>query len=248
MFLRTSSFSFNGLPKGRIFKGGLQNSLQFGSHRSSIADGNFSYYMNLSASDTFKNDSTTPETFQQMGIRGRVNYGQDFAWLCLCQYNINYIHYKFDGSGDSGDFEFYESKQAIYGDRNIFPSTRGMIDAVNPLQDNACRSWITWRNIGAVLTFNDMLEDIASKALADQYGGWEINAGSNGDVIIHQDPNETVEINYNEGTYYCDTCDEEYTDEEPCSCQCCQECGDMNPEDSETCEGCGHSLNAEEAK
>jgi hypothetical protein len=248
MFLRTTSKAF-GHNKSELFGTRIHNSLCFGSHRASIADGNFSYMMEFSQSYTF-----TPVDMPVNGLRGLVVNWEQVVTAACKQYGISYLCYKFDGSGDSGDFEFNQMNTHDNLDLTFF-DRGGMVDATNSSIDHFMRSR-RWRvggvRITGVIGFLDVLEESMSQNLASEHGGWEINAGGFGEV---QYENESININFHEHYYECEKCGESYTDDNPCSCYCCPECSEPNTEmECEHCEikfakcDCGGLKNAAKAK
>jgi hypothetical protein len=230
MFLRTNSKAFSGFNKSELFGPRTHNSICFGSHRASIAGGNYSYMLEFSQSYTF-----TQIDRPTNGWRGvSVNWSNAITAACK-QYGISYLCYKFDGSGDSGDFDFeqmntHDNLDLTFHDRS------GMIDATDSSLDHIMRSrrW-TGRGtaVGGVLGFVTLLEDIMSHKLAEEHGGWEINSGSFGQVEYE---NGVVTIEINDHTYECEVCEEIYNDDEPCSCNCCPDCGEKTQEME--CEDC----------
>jgi hypothetical protein len=94
---------------------------------------------------------------------------------------------------------------------------------------------------GGTRTTADNIEYCAYNALESEYGGWENNAGANGNVNIMTGQN--LIIDYNPGTYSCDRCGEEYDDETSCSCIKCPECYDYVDEDTNKCECCDKVVN-----
>jgi hypothetical protein len=230
MFLRTSSKSFKGNTKSCVFKSVLAHSYQFGSHRCTLFGHVFSYYTTFSAGYTF--------------IPNHIIERSERQYICkslLVGIGFNNAVYVYNGSGDSGDFDTAQFN--INVDENVFNS-RGLVEATNPYHDIAIRR-VTWnRQSGGDYPAKDLIENIAYEELEHQYGGWEINSGSNGEVDLTLDG---ITISHQEWMEYCETCNEEYNDDTPCACEKCPECySSIDPDDGE-CTGCDYKKEIETA-
>lgn len=223
MFLRTSSTAFNSQTKSVIFPCRLHNSYQFFGHRSSICNASFSRMITFTAGYAFVNNSTTG------------NWRNQVAFTLFNGTGLQESQFKFDGSGDSGDFECICCNHTLKDER-VFKSI-GILEATEPNHDLAMRN-VGWRSQG-MADFESVVENLAYGYLESEYGGWEINSGSNGMVTLNV--LDGMEIDYNENTYYCDVCHEEYTDDEPCSCIKCPDCYESIDEDGE-CSNCDTKL------
>lgn len=225
IFLRTSSFGFNNKTKSHVF-GSLFNSFQFGSHRASFYMSTFSYYTRHTAGYTFiENRTQTDNNFCCRTLL--VGVGFDLAT------------FEFNGSGDSGDFDCVEF------DGNMSDESfehKGMVDATHPEHDLILHE-IAWDNrVLGDRSCKELIEEVAYRELEERYGGWEINAGSCGKVEI--DAGKDIAIEYNEGTYYCEHCGEDYTENEGCSCEKCCMCNGSVVDNE--CMECGRTMEEEE--
>ena len=245
IFLRTTSKAFTGSKKGTTFRANLQQSFQFGGHRAVIADSAFSYYGLYTAGYTFmpvKEAGPIDRWLNQEAIDYNKVAESLFAGIGLVE-----ASYNFDGSGDSGDFNedvlsFTEGLNM--GDAIGLLNSKGLLDSTDPnhclhMRSPGRREWhnsVLVQIRGGTRTTADNIEYCAYNALESEYGGWENNAGANGNVNIMTGQN--LIIDYNPGTYSCDRCGEEYDDESDCDCLKCPECGDYVDEDTNKCETC----------
>ncbi len=240
MFLRPSSMSFCNGFKSNAFRSEFQNSLQFGSHRASLANANFSYMIEFSQSYTFANNIII-----ENGWRGpNYNYDNVVAYTCQ-QYGIKSLEFKYDGSGDSGDFEFESCESSANFDLSSLKAV-GMIDAVAYTQDHHMRRRVWRPNPNApianpIYSFYACIENAMYRQLNNQFGGWEINSGSFGKVSWEQFF-ESITIDHNDHFYECEVCEEMYNDDEGCSCIICDECGEKSLDGK--CEYCAEENKA----
>lgn len=227
MFIRTSGKSFNGMTKSESFGSKLHSSYQFGGRRAVLCGTVFSYGINFSSGYSF-----IPAQNLDRGWRGAFNINHDECVETLFKgTGLVSAEFKFDGSGDSGDFDCEQILLTIQNSDVI--SSAGILEATNPAHDLVIHNASRWGRTPSDIGFASVIEQLAYSALENQYGGWEINSGSHGSVTIDGDG---ISIDYNQSYYVCDRCDEEYTDDEPCSCVNCPDCG--SPTDGVECEEC----------
>lgn len=225
IFLRTSSFGFGQTTKSHLF-GNLLNSFQWGTHRASLYMSVFSYYTRHTAGYTFiENKTSTNPNFCAKTLL--VGVGFDLAT------------FEFNGSGDSGDFDLVELDGNLPDDQF---NHKGMFDTTHPEHDLAVHE-LSWnQQIMGDRSCMQLIEDLAYQELETRYGGWEINAGSCGKVEI--DAGKEIHIEYNAGTYYCEHCGDDYTEDEGCSCDKCCMCNGCIV-DAE-CVECGRAVEEDE--
>lgn len=240
MFIRTSS-TLVSQAKSTLFRCNLQNSFLRGGARASICNASFSSMINFTAGYTF-----IPSIAEQTNFRGAMNVDLDHtAKTMLIGIGLDVAKFKFDGSGDSGDFELEEIKLTISNvsgsDKDVFNNI-GVIDSYCQEHDVVMRQrrWTGrgWTSAG-MNTCNELIEHLAYSSLEEQYGGWEINAGSSGYVTV-DGHGEGIEIDIQAGTYYCDYCDTEYDDDTSCECIKCPDC--YEPTEDGICENCETKL------
>jgi hypothetical protein len=244
IFLRTTSKAFGNFKKGTTFRSGLQQSFQFGGHRASIANSPFSYYIDFTAGYTFVQQVSVTSDMPFWRLEASINYDK-CAESLFAGIGLVVAQYSFDGSGDSGDFNEDDLNFSHALNMNTLLNSAGLLDSTDPnhclhLRSPANRFFqngTLTQTRGGTRPACDSLEYAAYNALETQYGGWENNAGANGHVTIVQ--GDEVSIEYNEGSYTCERCDEEYDDHSSCSCKKCPECFDYVDEDTNECECCG---------
>ena len=247
MFLRTTSTAFLNSKKGTSFRRDLQQSFQFKGHRASLVNSPFSYYIDLSAGYAFVSNINATSSMPIWRASDSIDYDK-IAQSLFCGIGLIQAQYSFNGSGDSGDFNEDGLQFPDALNMNNLLDSRGLLDSTDPnhclhLRNPVTRqlqfgAWIEVR--GGTRTATDTLEYTAYNALETRYGGWEINSGSDGNITIT--PKEDLYIEYNEGYYTCDRCDEEYDDDTSCSCKKCPECYDYVDEDTDECECCGNKV------
>ena len=116
------------------------------------------------------------EKRKSLNIRNRSIICEAFT-----QIGLSHVSVHFDGSNDSGLVEWIETPCLFALD------LKEVCIVVE----------------GATVKLYDFLEDFSYEILSDKVGGWEINAGSFGSVIFHQDGNAILEFNGRiEDTYY----------------------------------------------
>lgn len=238
MFIRTSS-TLVSQAKSTLFRCNLQNSFLRGGARASICNASFSSMINFTAGYTF-----VPSIAEQVNFRGAINADLDHAAkTMLIGIGLDVAKFKFDGSGDSGDIELEEivftiddsAGDRVYDNIGVIDSYKQEHDVV--MRDRAWsgRGW----SVAGTNTVSGLLEHLAYSSLEEQYGGWEINAGSSGYVTVTGD-GVGIEIDYEAGTYYCDHCDSEYDDDTSCECVKCPDC--YEPTEDGVCDQCETKL------
>lgn len=109
------------------------------------------------------------------------------------EHGINYIHVSFDGCGDSGQMEevvlFNEKAEQI--DDDCLDRSCEVIHTSQTYKDNA------WHHekFSRMETIRDLAETVAYWPLEDHFGGWEINEGAYGTVVINADGTGTIDYN-----------------------------------------------------
>ena len=102
-------------------------------------------------------------------------------------HGIKHVWMYFDGSGDSGQIEEVE----FNGDQKLL-TEKIKVKAKNyKFVDNKVQYTIDdeeW-------TFERLLEEVGYIALEENYGGWEINEGSYGDIHIYDTGKGKIEFN-----------------------------------------------------
>lgn len=238
MFIRTSS-TLVSQAKSTLFRCNLQNSFLRGGARASICNASFSSMINFTAGYTF-----VPSIAEQTNFRGAMNVDLDHtAKTMLIGIGLDIARCEFNGSGDSGDFEVEEIKFTIsdVSGENVYNNI-GVIDSYCQEHDVFMRQrrWTGrgWTGAG-MNTCHELIEHLAYSSLEEQYGGWEINAGSSGYVTV-DGHGEGIEIDYQAGSYYCDHCDTEYDDDTSCECIKCPDC--YEPTEDGVCDQCETKL------
>ena len=105
------------------------------------------------------------------------------------EHGISRALLEFDGSGDSGQINSIE----LIGNND----ESLLLTEMTGWWTEHKYSEGTWtKNVKEMkAAFADLLEDIAFSHLSSQYGGWEINAGSFGTVVIKDDGSGGIEFN-----------------------------------------------------
>lgn len=103
---------------------------------------------------------------------------------------IDSINLEFDGSGDSGQVE------------SVTVSPEHLQDAFEEIKTKGSRvnhywSENTWHAdlVEHECSASDLAMDVAYEILENKYGGWEINEGSFGTIIINADGSGRIEYN-----------------------------------------------------
>jgi hypothetical protein len=102
---------------------------------------------------------------------------------------IEFVSIEFDGSGDSGQMEAVQ----------IHPSDKDhVVDQYIPFirfyQRYDGGQWNIIEELKQV-AFQDAVDDFAYTLLENNHGGWEINDGSYGEIIINSDGSGKIEYN-----------------------------------------------------
>jgi hypothetical protein len=109
------------------------------------------------------------------------------------QFGIDYIHVAFDGCGDSGQMEevqiFDENAKEIASDCLNTPYE---VAYTNHIFQSG--KWDHER-FTRMETLRNLAEEVAYAPLEDHFGGWEINEGAYGIVVINADGTGRIEIN-----------------------------------------------------
>lgn len=99
----------------------------------------------------------------------------------------NKIHIDYNGSGDCGsaDFQHLEDKGGEYIDSSKYSDLKTKFMKTSSYWKN--NGWIE-KTEEAEQSLTELAEEIAYEMLLNNAGGWEINAGSYGSVVIETSP------------------------------------------------------------
>jgi len=102
---------------------------------------------------------------------------------------IEKVVVEFDGSGDSGQMErsiIYPSSKEDLSDKKI--------PFISFFQRYSVGEWTVESN-EVERSFDEAIEDFSYSILEDNHGGWEINDGSYGEIIINANGSGRIEFN-----------------------------------------------------
>jgi hypothetical protein len=109
------------------------------------------------------------------------------------EWGIHQIAVEFDGCGDSGQIEnvtaLDENGKEIEND-----SLDERCEIVHTSQTYKEGEWI-YEKFTRTESLQDLAETVAYTPLEDHFGGWEINEGSYGTIVINADGTGTIDYN-----------------------------------------------------
>lgn len=110
------------------------------------------------------------------------------------EHNIHQINVTFDGCGDSGQMEdvtlIGENGEEIENDSLIGKAC----EVCYSHQIYSSGTW-SYEKYSRQETIRELAEEVAFKPLEDHFGGWEINEGAYGTVVINADGTGTIDYN-----------------------------------------------------
>lgn len=130
---------------------------------------------------------------------------KEFIFQLLKHYKIASVSYRFSGSGDSGEFtdievNMEEGVEEVDIDE-IYDDVKKAIkfEMINISNGNVHtkEGWVpNFLTEDEKFSLGDLIERYCYRVLEDAQPGWEIDYGSNGDVLLVTEENETsVQIN-----------------------------------------------------
>jgi len=130
---------------------------------------------------------------------------KEFIFQLLKHYKIASVSYRFSGSGDSGEFtdievNMEEGVEEVDIDE-IYDDIKKAIkfEMINISNGNVHtkEGWVpNFLTEDEKFSLGDLIERYCYRVLEDAQPGWEIDYGSNGDVLLVTEENETsVQIN-----------------------------------------------------
>jgi hypothetical protein len=123
----------------------------------------------------------------------------------MAEHKITKFVASFDGSGDSGqieDIELYSGETKLDSDLlDISAEVTTTRQIWNPET-----KWVLHTNVERKY-IRDLVEEVAWTPLEDRFGGWEINEGAYGEVIINSDGTGSIECNQRILEVETETCD-----------------------------------------
>ena len=130
---------------------------------------------------------------------------KEFIFQLLKHYKIASVSYRFSGSGDSGEFTDIEVNMEegvkevdideIYDD--IKKAIKFEMINISNGNVHTKEGWVpNFLTEDEKFSLGDLIEHYCYRVLEDAHPGWEIDYGSNGDVLLVTEENETsVQIN-----------------------------------------------------
>ena len=135
----------------------------------------------------------------------------------LYEMEIESVHASFDGCGDSGQIDEL-SVFSVNGDDTYIGDIRLMPEDIKRFQelDDDPDNYF-WRSSGTAktgITLLDLIEHVFYEKLELLHGGWEIDAGSSGDIDLTIEKDKTGRLVEEQGGIEVDICwNEEYEED-----------------------------------